>query len=380
MILEVFSIKTQQRVGMVNTYKFVQYIDEFCGVGSFSLIVPITEKSLPILDKHHFLLLDNNIMGVIRYRHKVSEEDSTVEIKGYLLNRILEYRSFLTTKSLKGAITTVAREIVDYFFINNLDERRNIPLIKLSEDSKYIPESSTISTQSTGKSVEYILESILGPIGYGFSLVPVISKLDYESSKVTNLSSIEFRIHKPADRSVGNTEGNSPVVFSTYMNNLYSSSYTEDDTDYYSVAIVAGEGEGDSRVVVEVGDGQAYGLDRIELYVDARDIQSVSGDKVLTEEEYIATLMSRGYSRLNEHPSYTFLEGSAIDGASSYVYGRDFFNGDYVTIIDEEIGISAKVQISEVTKSLTENGERLDITFGKERVAIQKIIRKRGIV
>lgn len=380
MILEVFSIKTQQRVGIVNTYKFAQYTTEFCGIGTFSLTVPITESSLSILDKNHFILLDNEVMGLIRYRHKVTEEDSTVEIKGYLLNKILEYRSFLSTKSLKGSVTNVSREIVDYFFINNSDSRRNISLLKLSEDPRYIPDSSSISTQSTGKSVEYVLESILGPIGYGFSLVPVLSKVDFEAGLVSNISEVEFRVHKPADRSVGNSEGNSPVVFSTYMNNLYSSSYTEDNTDYYSVAIVAGEGEGSSRVTVEVGDKEASGIDRIELYVDARDIQSESGDEVLTEDEYTAALVSRGYARLNEHSSFTFLEGSAIDGASSYVYGRDFFNGDYVTIIDEEIGISAKVQISEVTKSVTENGERLDITFGKERVAIQKIIRKRGIV
>lgn len=378
MILEIFSISTLQRVGIVNTHRFAQYSSQFCGVGSFSLTVPITEASLPFLNKEHFILFESEIMGIIRYRSKVTEEDSNVEVKGYLLNKVLEYRSFLNTKTLKGEITDVAREMVEYFFISNEDYRRNIPFIRLSEELKYIPDSPSISTQSTGKTVEYILESILGKEGYGFSLVPILSRVDYESGSISNISAVEFRVHKPSDRSVGNDEGNSPVVFSTSMNNLYSSSYTEDDTEYCSVAIVAGEGEGSSRITVEVGDDQASGMDRIELYVDARDIQSVTEDEVLTEQEYVSALMVRGSSRLSEHLSYTFMEATAIDGASSYKYGVDFFNGDYVTVIDEEIGIAAKVQITEVTKSSTENGERLDITFGKERVAIQKIIRKRG--
>lgn len=380
MILEIFSIDTLQRVGLVSTHKFAQYRADFCGVGAFSLTVPITEPSLQFLNKKHFILFEPEILGVIHYRSKATEEDSTVEVKGYLINKILEYRSFLKTKTLKGRIADVAREMIEFFFISNEDSRRNIPFIKLSDDLKYTPDSPSISTQSTGKTVEYMMESILGKEGYGFSLVPVLSRVDYEAGSVSNISYVEFRVHKPSDRSVGNTEGNSPIVFSTSMNNLYSSRYTEDDTEYCSVAVVAGEGEGSSRITVEVGDDQASGMDRIELYVDARDIQSVTESEVLTEQEYVSALMLRGSSRLSEHLSFTFMEATVIDGASSYRYGVDFFNGDYVTVVDEEIGIAAKVQITEVTKSSTENGERLDITFGKERVAIQKIIRKRGVL
>lgn len=83
---------------------------------------------------------------------------------------------------------------------------------------------------------------------------------------------------------------------------------------------------------------------------------------------------------MEDHTSFSSMDGTIIDGASSYVYGKDFFNGDYVSVVDEDLGIIASVQISSVTKSLTESGEKLDVTFGKERVAIQKIIRKRGIV
>ena len=380
MILEVFSKKTLERVGMIKTCKFAQYVDEFCGVGSFSLKVPTTEESLKYLDKNHFILFDEGIMGIIRYRKKATGSESTVEIKGYLISKMLEYRSFLKTKSFKGTVSSIARDMVDFFFINNEDYRRRIPLIKLSSDPQYFPDSPQSSIQSTGKTVRYVIESLLDSFGYGYSLVPVISNAEVDSEYTVNLSEFTFRVHKPTDRTIGNTEGNTPVEFSVRMNNLEGSTYIEDDTDYCSTAVVAGEGEGSARTIVEVGDTESSGWDRIELYVDARDLQSVTEDTVLSEEEYTEVLSNRGYSHLEDHTSLYSFNGTVIDGASSYVYGRDFFNGDYVSVVDEELGIIASVQISSVTKSMTESGEKLDITFGKERVSVQKIIRKRGII
>lgn len=381
MLLEIFSIATGERVSMIKTCKFSQYVEEFCGSGSFSLTVPIEDDSLKYLNKDHFILLDKDVMGIIRYRKKTTEASSSVEIKGYLTNKILEWRYFLVTKMFKGTITKISRDMVDFFFINNEDERRNISLIKLSEDPKYIPAAESTSIQATGKTVGYVLSSLLSQYGYGFSLVPTIAKYDEKLGQVTNIADLSFRVHKPSDRTIGNTEGNTPVVFSTSMNNLSSSTYIEDDTEYCSTAIVAGEGEGILRTTVEIGDVEASGMNRIELYVDARDLQSeVDEEAAMTDEEYREILTNRGYSYMEDHASLQSMEGTVIDGASSYVYGRDFFNGDYVSVIDEEFDLIASVQISSVTKSSTESGEKLDITFGKERVTIQKIVRKRGIV
>lgn len=381
MILEIFSIHTQERVGMIKTFKFVQYTSEFCGAGTFSIKVPISEESLKYLDKKHFILFDNNIMGLVRYRKKTTENSSDVEIKGYLLNKLLDWRSFLVTKTFKGTITDISRNMVDFFFIHNTDTRRNIPLIKLATESDYIPDGVSTSIQATGKTVRYVLESVLSSSGYGYSIVPVIAKYSETLGQTTNISALSFRVYKPTDRTIGNTTGNNPVVFSTSMNNLSSSTYTEDDTEYCSTAIVAGEGEGTERTIVEVGNTEVSGIDRIELYVDARDLQSdIDENTSMTAEEYKEALTNRGNSHMEDHASFSSMEGTVIDGASSYVYGKDFFNGDYVSIIDEELGLVASVQITSVSKSLTESGEKLDITFGKERVSIQKIVRKRGIV
>lgn len=380
MILEIFSIYTRERVGMINVYEFAQYTQEFCGAGSFSVRVSISDNSVRFLDKKHFILFEDGVLGIIRYRSKETEESSTVEIRGFLVNKILDWRAFLTTKSFNGTVSQISRSIIDFFFINNPDQRRNISFISLDEDEKYAPSSSISSLQNTGNSVAYVLSSFLGSFEYGYELYPVLNKYSEESGSYTNISTLSFRVLKPSDRTIDNNENNPPIVFSRQMNNLSNMLYIEDDTEYCSMAVVAGEGQGSARTIVEVGDTASSGMDRIELYVDARDLQSVTEERTLTPEEYIEVLSNRGYSYLEDHLSFSSIDGTIIDGASSYRYGVDFFLGDYVSIIDEEFGLVINTQIQSVTKSQTEFGEMLDFTFGKGRVSIQKAIRKRGLV
>lgn len=380
MILEVFSKTTRERVGIIKMFKFCQYTREFCGSGSFSIKVSIEDTIIRSLNPEHMILFDQGVMGIIK-NVKMSTEESIVTVQGYLLNKLLYYRSFLVTKVFKGMAGSIARDMVDFFFIRNSDSRRNIPGMTLSTDDKYNPILPKTSIQATGKTVGYVMESLLGSFDSGYDIVPIIAAYDESSDKPTNISSYEFRVLAPANRSIENTDGNTPVIFSKTMNNLSSATYEEDATEYCSVAIVAGEGEGTERITLEVGDTVASGIDRIELYVDARDLQSSLEDgTTMTEDEYRQVLKNRGESHLEDARSFLSFDGTIIDGASSYVYGKDFFLGDYVSVIEKTLGIIATVQISSVTKSLTESGEKIDIVFGKEKVLIQKIIRKRGVV
>lgn len=67
------------------------------------------------------------------------------------------------------------------------------------------------------------------------------------------------------------------LFFSFDLNNLDRLEYDEDGRQYASMALVASEGRGTDRKTLEVGDLSKEGIDRIETYVDARDIQSNSG-------------------------------------------------------------------------------------------------------
>lgn len=381
MILEVFSIKTRERIDLIRTYDFCQYVEVFNGIGTFSLKVPYTEKSLPHLNSSSFILLDNGVLGLIKYRGKITEEMSTVEIKGFLCNCVLNYRSFLTTASYTGKRTDIVRAMVKDLMITNSDVRRNIPFVTLSSDTEFIPDAPSMSCQNTGKKLGDVIQATLEPIGYGYELYPVIEKYDETLDVPTNLSALEFRVVKPNDRTLGNAEGNSPIVFSMELNNLLRLLFEEDSTTECSTAIVAGEGEAQERRVLEVGDTEVSGIDRIELYVDARDLQSEKDDgEVIPDSQYQAMLKQRGEEYLDENKVFLSFEGTVVAGNMSYQYNKDYFKGDYVSVVDRELNLVIDTQITKVTHSSTKSGEIIDITFGSERTALRRLLNKKGVV
>lgn len=381
MILEIFSIETRERLDLVRTYDFCQYEEVFNGFGKFTLTVPYTEKSLKYLTDKNFLLLDKEVLGVIKYRGKITEEMSTVDIKGFLINHVLNYRSFLKTTSYSGKRVDVVRNMVNDLLIQNGDPRRNIDFISLSTNVEFIPDSDIISCQNTGKKLGDVIQELLEPVGYGYELIPNIEKYNEEADMLTNISSLEFRVIKPKNRTIGNSDGNTPVVFSMEMNNLKRLLFEEDSTTACSVAIVAGEGQGQERKLLEVGETENSGIKRIELYVDARDLQSEGENRdVIPENQYMEMMRQRGEEYLEENKVFRSFDGTVIEGSMSYEYGKDFFKGDYVTIVDREMDLAIDAKITKVTKSSTKTGEILDITFGNERMNIRRLLNKKGVV
>lgn len=288
MILEVYDKDTNNRVDIIRTFTFIQYTKYFNDIGTFTVKVPVEEKSLPNLMKTgNYILFDEDVMGIIKYAHKESIDSAFVEIKGYTINHILTYRSFLVTTNYSGEVVEIIRNMVNDLFISNNDARRNIGLISLEDE---YPESEEIEFQNTGETVAEEIRYLNLQYNFGYDLVAEIQKYDETQDRPTNIKGFEFRTLVPEDHTMFNQVGNTPVVFSADMNNLSDLIYENDDTEYCNVAIVAGEDYGKDRKIVETGDILASGINRIELYVDARDIQSgqheyVTEDEIYTKEE-----------------------------------------------------------------------------------------------
>ena len=66
------------------------------------------------------------------------------------------------------------------------------------------------------------------------------------------------------------------------------------------------------------------GLERKEIYVDARDLQQTVDDVKMPDAQYIATLQSRGKEKLTEQPRVLALNGTINLNDSLFVYGRDY--------------------------------------------------------
>lgn len=295
MLLEIYNGHSNDRVDVIRTYIFVQYTDYFNDVGTFSVKVPITEKSLPnLMVEGNYILFeklgDKLEMGVIKYFHKEGLEIPTVEIKGYMLSHLLTYRVFQKTYRMNGRVFDIQRDFVTKMFINCDDLRRQIDEFMLSDN--YSQNTEKIQFCETGKDAAEAIKDMNTPYGYGFSLVPAIAKYDPVTGRNQNIINYVFKQYVPSKRTIGNTEGNDPVVFDMELSNLSDLMYEVDATESKTVAIVAGEDTGQNRKTVEVGVSSLSGVDRNELYVDARDLQmeEVEPTQYLTYDETIVLL------------------------------------------------------------------------------------------
>ena len=379
MLLDIIEKNSRLKVEMIRTYDYVQYVDEFTGEGSFQINLPISDVALPYLVRDNYIIFEEGIVGIIKSIKDSQDEEMQIVVTGNLTNHILSYRSILKTERYYGTLSEVSRMLLQNNFINPEDEKRKIDFINLATDSKYIPSSSNIRFCDTGNDIRKSIATTFAPYGYGFELYPVLDDINEDDENLYNLSSLEFRVLKPIDRTIGNIENNTPVVFAFQLSNLSRLEYEEDGSLYRSIAIVASEGVGKERTILEVGDNNLTGLDRIELYVDARDISSIdeNGDEI-TEEEFLSLMEQRGLEKLQGHKVFVSFEGNVItSGDNRYTYGVDFYKGDYVSIIDDKFGKVFNLQITSVTKSISQGVEYFDIGFGFDKVIIKKLINTR---
>lgn len=114
-------------------------------------------------------------------------------------------------------------------------------------------------------------------------------------------------------------------------------------------------------IVVPGGFGSRglTGLNRREAFVDASKIRSTfedTGDPI-PEAKYSVLLLNAGKEELSKHVKYKNFT-SEVDNLSSYIYGKDYYVGDIVQVVDD-LGHGAVVRISEVIVSLTSSGQKI---------------------
>ena len=176
---------------------------------------------------------------------------------------------------------------------------------------------------------------------------------------MNNYNQFIFELYVGTDRSY-DQEDNPYVAFSPKFDNIINSNYIESKSSLKTITLIGGEGDGSARKYTVVGSGK--GLNRRELFTDARDISSDNGEgKVLTDEEYIKLLQQRGVEKLLENTDVISFEGQA-ETTIMFKYGEDFFIGDIVQIANE-YGHETKVQIIEIVTSEDSDGKSVYPTF-----------------
>ena len=373
--IQVFKLdnETFEPIGGINQFTSLMCPDKFNGYATFELSAPVTPENKMLLKKGNILWCGGDVAAKIEIINYDKNEDGekVFKIKGRTLEQLLTTRIIWGTYNcVSKSSSTAMYEIVNSQCVNPTALYRKIPFLECAEDEQI---GKIISFQKTGGEVYDAIESISKDSDLGFDVLfrPKEKKLI-------------FKVTKGVDRTLTteSNDGSKLVFFSTELEDIISSSYYTNNQDEKNLAYVAGEGEGISRKYIISGNSASTGFERKELYVDARDTQSVYKDTdgnehTLLDDDYNDLLNDRGIEKLSSCVSIETFEASMrMVGNIQYVYGVDYYKGDTVIIQDDEIGIKVLAKITEVSENFDDEYE-LEITFGYSYPTLIEKIKKR---
>lgn len=352
-------------LGILESPMSVDYIQRFRSKGEFSVLVPLESFDPEKVKKNNYLLFDeeNQIAGVIdKWKKATSQSDvPMITITGGLCDIYLYRRIVWGLYVKSGKAPDIADDLVKTQIISPSDKKRAISDLVIA--TNLTDKGDSIRYQVTGSVVGEALEDLCSSNGFGFSV-----RFDYENKRMP------FSVLKGTDRTI-NQDVVAPCIFSQEYENILTSNYEENYSAYKNIALVGGEGEGAERKYVTVGDTSAYvGKSRIEVFVDARDIQSNDGVSTIPPDEYNEMLSQRGLEQLDTlRPIVNF--DCVVNTQGNIRFGIDYFLGDKVTIQDNQMGVQLDAEISEVETVYSSTGKEIYITFGYNQLSLLKAIK-----
>lgn len=328
-----------ERIGVIDTQSSIIWTNRYYSPGDFELYLSATTDNLELLKMGNIVVRDgyeDNAMVIEKIIIDTDAENGNyITVSGRCLKSLLYRRIIWQQTSLTGYLESCISRILEENAVAPEDSDRAIPGLK---NGNTLESGASISTQATGDNLGETIEAMCQNAGIGWDI-----QLDLDRKGYT------FILYRGVDRSYDQHEV-PYVVFSNEFENLLKTTYTFDKTKFGNVAEVAGEGEGTDRKVVTLGD--AKGLDRYEVYVDARDVSSNNGETPIAD--YNEQLIQRGQEKLAEADYTENFEGEVSYGYT-YEFGKDYFLGDIVEVVNE-YGMAASTRILEIIQSEDESG------------------------
>lgn len=336
-------------IGVIDNAESIIWTSRYFETGDFEIYITATDKNIDLLRTGYYLTRkDNTMVGLIENIDLVTniENGDYLTVTGRDASCILGRRIVWDQTNLTGNVATGINRLIDRNLINSAISERNIPGFKIAAvDTTVFTEK--MDTQLTG---DNLLDSIIllcKKYNYGFNV-----SLDENKNFV-------FSLYIGTDRSYGQTSTNKNpyVIFCPNFDNFISSEYTYKIDNYKNVALIAGEGDGNARKKQTIGN--ASGIDRYELFVDAKDVSSNDGE--IDETNYNLLLRERGFEKLAETGVVETFNGQ-VDSTRTYRLGIDYFLGDIVTV-ENEYKMQKNVRVTEIIECLDVNGYSITPTF-----------------
>lgn len=345
-------------IALIDTYESFIWTERYLEAGDFELYLPIDARDikklqvgnyLSIVDSPNYMIIEN-----LETESDIEDGDKLI-VTGRTLGSVLDRRVIWDRVTLTGTFQNGVKKLLDDNVISPSVSARAIPgfIFKPSTDSKIT--AMTLDTEYLGEGLYEAIVELCTEKDIGWRVYP------------SGAGGFQFELYAGVNHSYDQTE-RPYVVFSQAYDNLIGSKYTYTLENYKTVARVEGpEVTGYPQFMGVAERGAVSGLSRRETYTSASvdsDVTKVDKSGKLTSSQISqinAILNQKGLEALAETSIDEAFEAE-IDATRQFVYGEHFELGDIVQV-EDALGFSRKVRVSEVMRSWDTNGYTMTPTF-----------------
>lgn len=345
-------------LAVIDTYESFIWTERYLEAGDFELYLPIDARGIKQLQVGNYLsIVDSSNYMIIENLETESdiEDGDKLIVTGRTLGSVLDRRVIWDRVTLTGTFQNGVKKLLDDNVISPSVSARAIPgfTFKASTDSKIT--AMTLNTEYLGEGLYEAIVELCTEKDIGWRVYP------------SGSGGFQFELYAGVNHSYDQTE-RPYVVFSQAYDNLIGSKYTYTLENYKTVARVEGpEVYGYPQFMGVAERGAVSGLSRRETYTSASvdsDVTKVDDKGKLSSSQISqinAILNQKGLEALAETSIDEAFEAE-IDATRQFVYGEHFELGDIVQV-EDALGFSRKVRVSEVMRSWDTNGYTMTPTF-----------------
>ena len=355
-------------LGIIDNYECLVWERNYYKPNTFSMQIIPTFDQFELLKKGNILLKNDNTKEAMYIDHRELEENEEgieiLVVSGYSLTQWLDRRITLYKEVEKANAETVMKNYVNRHCINPAESNRKIDALVLGANN------------NLGQEVDYL--SHYKPLLEELEYIAKVNELGYKIDLDLTNKKYLFEVYQGIDRTI-NQDINSRAIFSTEFENIKNQKYVDSDNNYRNMILIAGAGEDLNRKTLVLGT-ENKGLNRYELFVDARDISGTkqSGDTEvdIPLAEYNKLLEARAKENLAECTKVQSFD-CVISNTNNLIYRTDYDLGDKISIINKKWGLMLNERIVSITETYDVEGLNIEIGIGNNIPSlIEKIKRK----
>lgn len=323
-------------LGEVDNYTSLFFIRRWEQYGEFEIHI---RKVNDLFSKGNIIALgkDKRNVGIIEHIEIKEDTEDEIIIKGFSLLYLLNFR--LTEpppgKAYHAFNTNVEDIIIGLVKANAIDPLNQLRKIPHLTFETSLHRGERLEFQSRFKNLADEITKLSKSSGLGVTI-----DLDYKQKKLI------LKVLEGRDLTF-NQNVNPPAIFSVEYDNIRSQNYFDSNIGYKNVGYIGGQGEGESRAL-EVLNDNLSGLDRREVFIDARDIDENS------------SLEDRGKVKLAETPRVENFE-CVVDPKG---YKETWDLGDLVTINSKRYKRRINNRVTEIKEVYEPGNFKIEPTFG----------------